>query len=92
MDQLKNWIPVDTYNALRLSKYNNKYSVILGSRGDNDTYDKWCNPLKYQNGKNVPVLKKDGDLLALPFQLPLGNDKAKALEILKALINQIEKL
>ena len=92
MDQLKNWIPVDTYNALRLSKYRDNYSIMLGKRGDQDTYDAWVNPMRWQNGKNVPVLKKDGDLLTLPFQLPLGNDKAKALEILKALILQVEKL
>jgi len=91
MDDLKNWLPIDTYNAVRLNKYNDIWSIMLGSRGDSDTYDKWCNPLKYQNGKNVPVKKKDGDLLVLPFQIPLG-DKEKALKILQNLMAQLKAM
>ena len=92
MDDLKSWVKLDTYNAVRLSEYKGKISLMAGSVGDNDTYDKWCNPLRYQNGeKNVPVKKKDGDLLVLPFQITLG-DKEQALKILQNLYNQVKNL
>jgi len=92
MDELKNWIKLDTYNAVRLSEYRGKFSLMAGSVGDNDIYDKWCNPLRYQNGeKDVPVKKKDGDLLVLPLQITLG-EKERALEVLQHLYNTLKHL
>ena len=88
----KQWIPVDTYKSIRVSKYGENYSIMLGNKGDQDTYDSWCNPLKWSNGQNVPVKKKDGDLLALPFRLPLGKDKQKALKILESLAFYLKQL
>ena len=77
MDNLKNWI---------------KFSLMAGSVGGNDIYDKWCNPLRYQNGeKDVPVKKKDGDLLVLPLQITLG-EKERALEVLQHLYNTLKHL
>lgn len=91
MDNLKNWLKTDTYNALRLSGYRGKWSIMAGQVGENDTYDKWANPLRWQNGENVPVKKKDGGLLVLPLQIQLG-DKEQALKILQNLYNQLKNL
>jgi len=89
MEQEKHWLKIDTYNAVRLSEYRGKWSIMAGSRGDNDTYDKWCNPLKWHNGENVAVKKKDGDLLVLPFQVLLG-EKDQAINILKNILRELE--
>lgn len=92
MDDLKNWVKTSTYDALRLSEYRGKWSIMAGNVGDNDTYDKWINPLKWQNGENVAVNKKDGSgLLVLPLQIPLG-DKENALKILQNLYHQLKNM
>ena len=86
------WIKVDQYNQVRSDKYKDRYSILLGSSGQNDVvYPKYCAPQVWKDGKKL-VLTKDGQTVFIPLSISLGNDKAKALEILKALINQVEKL
>ena len=91
MDDLGNWVPIDTYNAVRIDEYSGKLSIQQGSRGDNDTYVKWCCPQKWENGKKT-LLKKDGVEVFVPWAISLGKDKEKAIRIVEAIVAQLKKL
>lgn len=91
MDALDNWLPVDTYNAVRTDKYNGKYSIQQGNRGENDTYTTWCCPQRWVNGEKR-LLEKNGEPVFVPWALSLGKDKAKALQIWAAIGEQLKRL
>ena len=91
MDDLKNWIPVDTYNAVRTDKYGDKISIQQGQRGENDTYAAWCCPQKWSNGQKT-ILKKNGEPVFVPWSLSLGKDKETALKIWAAIGEQLKRL
>lgn len=91
MDDIKNWLKIDTFNSIRVEKYNDKYSVQLGSRGNNDTYVKYCTPQKWSNGEKQP-LQKNGNYVYTPWSIPLGTDKEKAAKTLEALAYAVRAL
>ncbi len=91
MDDLKNWLNIDTYSSIRADKYNGKYSIQLGKRGNNDTYATWVCPQKWQNGEKT-LLKKNGEPVFIPLSIPLGDDKIKAQKVLEGLIFQLKNL
>ena len=91
---MEEWIEVDRWSSLKASKYKGKFAIMRGRPTANGVISpEYTIKSDWQNSKNVPVKKKDSDdWLVLPPGFSLGNDKAKALEILKALIWQVEKL
>jgi len=92
MDDLKNWLPVNTYNAIRVDKYNGKYSLQQGERRESgDTSTAWCTPQKWSNGEKTP-LKKNGEFVYVPWAISLGKDKAKAIKIAEAIVAQLKNL
>ena len=91
MDDLDNWLPIDTYNAIRADKYNDKISIQQGQRGDNDTYIKWCTPQIWRNGEKH-LLEKNGEPVFVPWAVNLGNNKDKALKIWAAIGEQLKRL
>ena len=96
MDDLKNWIPCDSYNAVVVDKYldNNgkyRYSIQHGQRGTDDTYTSWVCPQKWVNGKKR-LLEKNGEPVYVPLSIFLNNDKAKALKIWAAIGEQLKNL
>ena len=91
MDDLKNWLPIDTYNAVRVDKFDDKISLQQGQRGENDTYTAWCCPQKWSNGQKT-ILKKNGEPVFMPWAISLGKDKAKAIKIAEAIVEQLKRL
>ena len=91
MDNLDNWLTIDTYNAVKTDEYNGKYSIQQGQRGENDTYTAWCCPQKWVGGKKT-LLKKNGEPVFVPWAISLGKDKDKAIQILEAIVAQLKRL
>ena len=89
MDDLKNWLPVDTYTSVRVDEYNGKYSLQQGHRGDNDTYTDWCCPQKWSNGQKTP-LKKNNEFVYVPWAISLGHDKDKAIKVAENIVAQLK--
>lgn len=93
------WIKVDRWSSLKagtlFSQNGSTYGIMRGRpSGDNigvisPEYTIKCD---WVNNKQVPVKKKDGSWCVLPPGFSLGDDKEKALEILKALTWQMEQL
>ena len=91
MDNIDNWLPIDTYNAVRTDKYNGKYSILQGQRGENDTYTKYCCPQIWRSGEKQ-LLKKNELPVFVPWAIFLGKDKDKALKIWAAIGEQLKRL
>ena len=86
------WIKVDQYSQIKVDKYNDTYSILSGSQGQDDVvYRKFCAPQIWKSGKKL-VFTKNGEPVFVPWDLSLGKDRSKAVEILKHLIDQVERL
>ena len=93
MDNIKNWIPIDSFNAARTTKYKGEYQIQRGYRGSTDTYDKWAIDSEWQNSARVPKKKKNSDeWQAFPVLIPLTKDKEKAIKIAEAIVEQLRRL
>jgi len=88
------WIKINQYDAIRTSEYKGKYSIQKARRTEKDNYLEWVIPNRYSKeaGHSVPALKNNGDYLNVPFQIPLGEGKDQAADVLKALYFQLVEL
>ena len=87
----KQWIPISTYDSVRIDEYNGKWSLQLGKRGDNDTYTAWTCPQKWVDGEKS-LLKKNGEPIFVPLSIPLGDSKEKALKVVGSIYNQLKAM
>ena len=85
----KQWNQIDTYNSICLSEYNGTWSIMLGNRGDQKTYEKWTCPVVWRNGEKR-LLEKNGENVLVPLQVPLGKGKAQAVKSLELLLHQLK--
>jgi len=86
------WVKVDQYNQVKADRHNDKYSILLGSLGQNDVvYPKYCVPQVWRGGRKR-VLIKDNEIVFVPWGISLGDKKEQALQIWEAIRCQIEKL
>ena len=87
------WIKVDRWSSLKADKHKGKYAVMRGRpTGDGCVSPEYPIKSKWVNSKAMPVKNEDGSWYVLPPGFSLGKDKAKALEILKAITWQLEQL
>ena len=78
--------PVDNYNGVSVDVYNNVFGLLAMNRGNNDVwYRRWIFRTRWVNGASKP----DGK--AMPLAIRLG-DKATALDTLKKLMDDIQRL
>lgn len=79
--------PIDYYNGVAVDIHNNVFGLISMNKGANDVwYKRWIFWSEYKNGKSVPKNDK-----VRPLAIRLG-DKAVALEVLKKLMDDIQRI
>lgn len=85
------WLKVDSYTSIRISEYKGKYSLQKSRRGEQKNFVEWTNPLRYdpERKESVPATKDNGDPLIVPLQVPLGDEKKKAADMLRTLYFQL---
>ena len=90
MDQ--EWIKISQYDAIRISEFKGKFAIQKARRTEKDNYIEWIIPTRYDKdaGHSVPAMKKDSDdYINVPLQIPLGEEKNAAANILRALYVQL---
>lgn len=93
MDDLKNWLPIDSYNAVRVTKYNGEYQIQRGYRSSHDTHDKWAIDSEWVNSVRVPKKKQNSnEWQAFPVLIPLTKNKEKAIKVAEAIVAQLRRL
>ncbi|MEA3385865.1 MAG: hypothetical protein U9Q89_05365 [Thermodesulfobacteriota bacterium] len=85
------WLNITQYDAIRISEYNGKFFIQKARRGEQKNFIEWICPLRYNQevGGFKPALKADRDYLHVPLQVPLGSEKKRAADTLKALYFQL---
>ncbi|MEA1998185.1 MAG: hypothetical protein U9N61_02515, partial [Euryarchaeota archaeon] len=73
------------------SEYKGNFAIQKAKRGEQKNFIEWICPLRYNQevGGSRPALKADGDYLHVPLQVPLGSEKKRAADTLKALYFQL---
>jgi hypothetical protein len=87
------WIPVGIYSSVRIAEFDGVLQIQKGNRYGQTNQLEWMIAKTWDEKVKgpVPVRKPNGAYLCIPTNIPLAEDKSLAINILQALISQIEK-